>query len=428
MNIYKVSIISGIETVIKLVAGFLVLKMLAFNAGPEGVGKFGQFQNFLSIIVVLVSGGFVTGLVRFVSEEANRDELAGVEHVPSTDYIKGAFTFGFFASTLICVFLILAAENLSLYIFDSNGFEVIFYLLAPGLFLIVIYQVSIAYLNGVRLIRAMVYIKLVASFSLLIIGVGLIYFYGLYGGLVGLMCMQMVGGAFAIKVFLSLPSFSWEWLKPCFNKKIQSDLSSYWLMSLMSLISTALVMMLIRKHVVLEGSWVIAGLWEATSKLSELSLLVVTTALTVYYVPMLSKSSAGVEQISLLLKVTLLALVAAVIISGVVYFFREFFIVTLFSEQFLSISEVVKFQLVGGLFKIVGWVIGFHMLIKSKPAVFIMAELVFGLILYVLSIFLFDLYGLLGLTYAFLANNVLFCLFGATYLSFYFKEGSFVNG
>ena len=97
MNIYKVSFISSIETVVKLVAGFVILKLLAFYAGPEGVAKFGQFQNFLTIIIVFIAGSFVTGLVRFISENSNAKKQVSLNKLSNTDYIRGAFSFGFLA-------------------------------------------------------------------------------------------------------------------------------------------------------------------------------------------------------------------------------------------------------------------------------------------------------------------------------------------
>lgn len=427
MNIYKVSFISSIETAIKLLAGFVILKLLAFYTGPEGVAKFGQFQNFLTIIIVFISGGFVTGLVRFISENSNAKKQASLNKESNTDYIRGAFSFGFLASSLISIVLILAAHNLSLYIFGTNEFTTIFYILAPALFFIVIYQVSVAYLNGARKIKEMILIKLISSLSLLFVGAVLIYLYGLYGSLVGLIYMQFVAAVFAVKVLWSLPSFSWEWFKLDLNKKVQFDLSSYWLMSLMSLISSALVLMLIRKHIAIEDSWASAGLWEAMWKISELSMLLVTTALTVYYVPMLSKAQTNLEQTSLLVKVITLGLAIACTISGVIYVLREFVISTLFSKDFLDIAGVIKLQLVGGILRIVGWVIGFHMLIKARPTVFIMTELIFGMTLYLLSISLFDTYGILGLTYAFLANNLMFLFAGTVYLIMYFKKGMLSN-
>lgn len=428
MNIYKTSFISSVETAIKLISGFVLLKLLALHAGPEGVGKFGQFQNFLTIIIMVISGGFVTGLVRFISESLTIKNPSEYSDFSPDDYMAGAFSFGYLASALVSLLLITTSHELSIYIFGTEKFTAIFYLLAASLGFIVIYQIAVAYLNGARKIKELIVIKIISSLSLVFIGSTLIYFNGLVGSLIGLISMQVVAGMFALKVICSLPNFRLKWFKPTFNNRIQLRFSTYWFMSLISLISSALVLILIRTHIVSSESWSAAGLWDAMWKVSELSLLLVTTALVVYYVPMLSSAESQNDQLVLLYKVTVFALISASVISIIIYNLREFVIRFLFSSDFLTIAYVVKFQLIGSVIRIVGWVIGFHMLIKANPKIFIMSELVFGLTFYLLSISLFDVYGILGLSYAFLLNNVSFLLVGLAYLWLYFRKGMFANG
>jgi len=69
MNIFKTSFLSAIETAVKLASGFVVIKYIAIETGPSGVAFFGQFQNFFSAFLILISGGFTTGLVRYSSQE-----------------------------------------------------------------------------------------------------------------------------------------------------------------------------------------------------------------------------------------------------------------------------------------------------------------------------------------------------------------------
>ena len=420
MNILKVSFFSTIETALKLVAGLVVLKLLAFNAGPEAVAKFGQFQNFLSIITVLISGSLITGLVKFVSEKST--EKTYLKTLERMAYLNAGLSFGFFCSILISLVLILSADKLSLYIFSTTDLKIIFYFLAISLIFIVIYQATISYLNGLGMIKEMVLVKVFSSFSLLLFGSSLIYFYGFIGSLIGLICIQVASGFFALIFLFNLNEFSWRLLKPSYNKNLQKKLAPYWVMNLVSLISSALVLILIRKHVAVSSGWGAAGIWEATWKISELSLLLITTALTVYYVPMLSRTNNVKAEVDRLSKVTFFALTTAIFISILIYMLREVFIVTLFSEKFLGVTAIIKFQLLGGLIRIVGWVIGFHMIIKSRPSVFIFTEVVFGCTFYFLSILLFNLYGLVGLTYAFMINNLFFLFFGFVYLTNYFYK------
>jgi O-antigen/teichoic acid export membrane protein len=424
MNLLKVSFISAVETAVKLITALIVIKMLAIYSGPEGVARFGQFQNVLSILIILVSGSSVTGLVKYVSEIDSKPD-AGALIV--SDYFQGAFTFGVIASVLLSVLLVFNAEQMSYYVFDSKKYEGLFLYLSFGLIFIVFYQIAIAYLNGLRLIKEMIAIKLVASVFLLLCGTVLVYFFGLYGSLFALVGMQIVGGGYALWLMNRLSLFSWGWFKLNFIKKVQVDLSYYWLMGLVTLISTPVVLFFVRAHIATTASWATAGMWEAMWKISELSLMMVTTALTVYYVPMLSKSITKVEQLTVIGKVMLLALASASAISLFIYLFRDFFITLLFSSEFLEVSNILRFQLLGGIFRVAGWVIAFHMIVKAKPIFFITVELSFGLLFFMLSILFFDLHSLEGLTYAFLINNVLYCLFALIYLVMFYKVGKVIN-
>lgn len=418
MNILKVSFFSAVETAIKLIAGLVVIKMLAIYSGPEGVAKFGQFQNVLSILIVLVSGSFVTGLVKYVSEISSKSDDG---FLTVSDYFQGAFTFGVIATFLLSLLLVFNAEQISTYIFDSKEYKNLFLYLPLGLIFIVLYQIVIAFLNGLRLIKEMIIIKLVASAYLLLFGTVFVYFFGLYGGLLALLGMQVVGGMYSIWLIRRLSFFSWGLFGLKFVKRVQLDLSYYWLMGLVTLVSTPVVLFFVRTHIVTTESWATAGMWEAMWKISELSLMLVTTALTVYYVPMLSRSSTKIEQLVLIGRVMLLAIISASAVSSFIYIFRDFLIAVLFSSEFLEISNILVFQLLGGVFRVAGWVIAFHMLIKAKPMFFIFVELSFGLLFFMLSVSLFDLYGLEGLTYAFLINNIIYCFFALIYLVIFYK-------
>jgi len=57
MNIVRASFYSAMATASRLVAGLVVIKLVAWFAGPEGVGKLGQFMSLMSLLAVLAGGG-----------------------------------------------------------------------------------------------------------------------------------------------------------------------------------------------------------------------------------------------------------------------------------------------------------------------------------------------------------------------------------
>ncbi len=415
MNLYKVSFISAVETIIKLIAGILMVKILANHDGPEGVAKLGYFQNLFTILSTIVIGGIATAVVKNSSNYS-------INNAFLIRYLTTAIFFGFFAAALLTIYLFFNALQLSQNIFESPKPIGIFYLLAITLFFTVLYQSAISYLNGLRMIKEMVLLKITNSTFLIFASILLIPFYGVIGSLISLFCAQIISGLLGLYFLISHLDFSLLSKKLLGNKKIQLEIFFYWFMNTVSLISSAIVLMLIRSRIVETKGWVDAGLWEAVWRICDLSLLLVTTSLAVYFLPTLSSTKVKKDELKLIFDVLVLAVSIAILISLTVYLFRSFFIGLLFSSEFKSIQEILTYQLLGAVLKVIAWVIGFHLLIKSRPIFYLSSEVFFGFSFFLFSIFFYDNYGIKGLTYAYALNNLFFVIVGFFYLKNYFKK------
>ena len=124
MKILTTSFISAIETIFKLVVGLIVVKLITSANGPEGVSRYSQLQNFISIITVLISGASTVGLVKYTSENLKIKNLN-----KGVDYLKSVITFGLIASSICIVLLTIESENISSYLFGSNHFNNIIYII-----------------------------------------------------------------------------------------------------------------------------------------------------------------------------------------------------------------------------------------------------------------------------------------------------------
>jgi len=420
MNIFRVSFLSAIETSIKLVAGFIIIKLLAILYGPEAVAKFGQFQNVFTVLTVLASGSFITGLVKYISESYSIvDTKKARKKIAS--YIQGSITFSIITSTILFLALGIFSSKISFYVFSSQNFRSIFIFLAFAIFFISIYQITIAYLNGLRRIKEMVSLKIFSSLLMMVLGSISIYFYGLIGGLFAIIIAPTFAGLIGIWFMLKKSLISISFFKLKIERQIQSDLGIYWGMNIITLISSPLVLFYIRRYIVSLEGWEAAGLWESIWKLSDLSCLLITTALSVYFIPMLSRARKISEQVLLLKKVIVLAVGVTIIISLLMFLLRDFLILSLFSDKFLIIADVLKYQLIAGPLRMITWIISLYMLIKAKPIIFISIELFFGSTLYIFSVVLFKQFGLDGLGYAFLLNNILSSIVASGYLIYFLR-------
>ena len=115
-----------------------------------------------------------------------------------------------------------------------------------------------------------------------------------------------------------------------------------------------------------------------------------------------------------------------VLISCVlIYFLRYYVIILLFSADFLKISEILMWQLIGDFFKIAAWILSYVLISKARIKIFIFSELLFSLTYLCLCYLLVKSFGLEGTSMAFCLNMILYFIFMLCVLRkllFYKKE------
>lgn len=137
-------------------------------------------------------------------------------------------------------------------------------------------------------------------------------------------------------------------------------------------------------------------------------LLVITTSLSVYYLPRLAELRNKNElrkEIFSVYKLIIPLLVAATI---VIYFLRKLIIQILFTKEFAGMQELFGFQLVGDIFKMAGWILGYLMIAKAMTKTYITMEFVSysGQVLF--SCGFVALCGTVGATIGYAVGNLLY--------------------
>jgi PST family polysaccharide transporter len=74
-------------------------------------------------------------------------------------------------------------------------------------------------------------------------------------------------------------------------------------------------------------------------------------------------------------------------------------------------SELFLFQLIGDVIKIASWLLGYIMIAKAMTKLFIFTEIFFTLTFIGQSAFFIKIYGIIGLTIAFMLNYVFYLVF-----------------
>ncbi|KIE19465.1 lipopolysaccharide biosynthesis protein [Vibrio sinaloensis] len=404
MNLIKTSILSFVATAIKILAGLVINKAVSIFIGPAGLAAIGQFQNALGIIQTFAKGGINSGVTKYTAEY--NDDIDSRRALWSTSL----------KLTLICsgpisVILVFLSSYISEYIFKTDNYAYVFVVFGFTLALFSINQLLLSILNGLKEIRTFISINIIQSIYSLIFTTLLIVFFKLDGALIAMVTNQSVIFIIVLWKLREHKKIIVDNFNGYFDTEQSKKLLSYSLMALISAFTAPVSLMVVRDYIGENVSWDAAGYWQAMTYISTMYLMVITTALSTYYLPRLSEIKGKSELREELKKGYLVLLPLVIVLSALVYVLKDFVIWALFTEDFKAMRELFRWQLIGDVFKISSWLVAYLMLAKALTKMFIITEIVFAFSYTLLSLLLVDKFGVVGATYSYALNYVIYLIF-----------------
>lgn len=403
MNLLKTSALNGIAVIIKTATMFILNKVLAVYVGPSGYAVIGQFQNFIQIVTSFAGGAINTAVIKYTAqyyEDENRQRAIW----------RTAGSIVLLFSIIIAFLILVLQKQLSIYIFQTAEFQSVFVWFAVFLLFFNFNALFLAILNGKKEILKLVIANIIGSlFSLAITGILAIKF-GLYGALVALSIYQST--AFLVTLLLCYKSdwFKFKYLFGKIDPDITRKFAGFALMALTSALCVPLSQIAIRTYMTVKFGIEYAGYWEAMIRLSGAYLMLVTTTLSVYYLPRLSELSAISDikkEVYLGYKIIFpVALVGAIL----VYLLRDWIIGLLFTDAFLPMRDLFLWQMIGDSLKIGSWILAYLMLSKAMTKLFIVTEIIFSVSLVILTYLFTKIFGFEGVSIAYLVNYAFYWL------------------
>jgi len=110
------------------------------------------------------------------------------------------------------------------------------------------------------------------------------------------------------------------------------------------------------------------------------------------------------------------------LLSLSIWLLRDFIIHILFTPDFIAMRDLFQFQLIGDFLKIGSWLLGFLLLAKAMTRTFIITEVLFAVSFVVMSFYLVERYGVIGATYAFALNYLVYWIVMEWVVWRYLKE------
>ena len=402
-DIVKVFSLTSISTLVRMLTGFISVKVVSVLIGPSGIALLGQLNSFSLIVMNLATGGINNGVTKYIAEDQENPQKI-------RQYLSTAFKITLYCSLLVGLFMIVSHRFLSTIIMKSDGYGYVFVIFGVTIFLYALNNLLLSIINGFKKYKIFVKIRIANCIIGLVFTLLLVYFWGLKGALISAVTYQSI--MLFISVWMARKEF-WmniQFFKSKLDRVITKKFAHYTLMAFVTMATEPVSQLILRGYVISHISAVEAGWWEAMNRLSNMYLMVITSSFGVYYLPRLSELKENHElrhEIYKAYKVILPLLCAG---FAVIYFLRMLIIKILFTPEFYPMQQLFIWQLGGDLFKISSWLVAFLMVAKSMTKAFISTEILFSALFVGLSFVFIHFNGVVGITQAYMINFAIYTI------------------
>lgn len=401
MTLIKTSLLNGIAVVIKMLTMLGLNKILAIYVGPAGYAAIGNFQNAAQMITTFASGAINTGVVKYTAEYYDDEEK-------QRQVWRTAGTIAVLGSVITGIGVAVFSKQIAQWFLQDESYNTVFIWFSVTLVFFIFNTLLLAILNGKKEIHRYIIANIAGSLFALAVTSVLAVQFGLHGALTALAIHPSF--AFVITLYLCYKAdwFKFSYLFGRLDKQVVLNLSKYTAMALTSAACVPVSHILIRTHLADTLGMDAAGYWEAMWRLSAAYLMLVTTTLSLYYLPKLSELKDPKEIKAEILQGYKIILPVAAACGLVIYLLRDFIIGVLFTSGFIPMRDLFAWQMVGDTLKIGSWILAYLMLGKAMTKLFISTEIIFAASFYGLTVMLTNLYGLEGVTIAHAVNYAVY--------------------
>ncbi|ARG97149.1 O-antigen translocase [Legionella micdadei] len=401
MTLIKTSLINAIAVGVRILSLLGINKLLALYVGPAGYAALGQFQNAVTMITTFASGALNSGVVKYTAEYYQDEEKQRAVW-------QTAGTIACIGSVFTSLLIVLFRKPLTSWFLHDEVYSSVFLWFAASLLLFVFNALFLAIMNGKKEIKRYVAANIAGSLLALLITSILVINSGLYGALVALAVFQSV--AFFVSLFICSRAtwFRLTYVIGKFDKQIARDLAKFTLMALTSAVCIPVSHLFIRHHLGVTIGWDAAGYWEAIWRFSAAYLLLITTTLSIYYLPRLSELNDPLALKKEIMQGYKIILPAVTLAALLIYLLRDLIINLLFSPEFYPARVLFLGQAVGDILKIGSWVLAYTMLSKAMTKYFILTEILFSISLYFTVVLMTNCWGLQAATWAYALNYLIY--------------------
>lgn len=395
------SIFGGVQ-VFNIVVNLVRGKFVAIILGPEGMGITSLFNSASNTIQRFASLGLNQAIVRETAIASEDNENGEKVFHTIRNLIRLTALLGLLICAVFCV-------PLSRITFGSADYAWQFLLLALAVGLAILSSGKLAVLQGLHEVKRISKASIVGGLTGLFVGVPLYYIFGDKGIVPAIVALSLSFYLFYTinlrKVHPVVDSgFSWKENLPIIKKLLLLGM-----VLMASDLIGSLVTYLLNLFLRIQGSIDDVGLFQAANSVTNQYAGLVFAAMAMDYYPRLSKVAHDNKEMGVIVnrQTEIVSLIIAPAMC-VLILSAPLVIRVLLSEKFLNIIPLMRWMGLGILLKALSFPMGYITFAKGNKKVFFLLEGLTGNILYLLlGAGGFYLFGLIGLGYALVAENLI---------------------
>lgn len=386
----KITSLKTASVITRIIAGILTSKAIAIFIGADGLALIGNLRNFVGSTQAMATLGFYNGVVKYVSKF--KEDLQNLSKTLST-----VFYFGFISTILISFFCYFKADLINDIIFPTyNNYAYIIKIFAIVLPFYSLNMFSFSIMNGFSKYKILIIINIIGQILGVSITVLLIYQNKIDGALISVVIAEsiiflitLVGiiNRRSLAPLIQVKQVSWGVLK---------KMAPYSVMALFSAVVLPIVSLIIRSYIIENVGYKDAGFWEAMTRISKYYLMLVTSLMAVYILPRFSEIDSIKEFRKEVLSFYKAVMPSFIVGLFIIYFLRSHIVLFIFSKEFEPVENLFLWQLLGDLLKVLSMVIVYQFLAKKMFWHYVVTEIFFLVMLYLLSVYFVDTYGVKG--------------------------------
>jgi PST family polysaccharide transporter len=368
--------------------------------GTSGMALLGSFKNFTSMFKSMSTLGINNLVVKLVVE--NKNDKKELSIIYST-----FFWLFLIVSVLLGGVVLFFSEFICGFLFFNDKYSIPIQFFGLFLPLVVINAFWMAIYNGLEEFKKIVFIQIISNILVFGLTAFLIWKQNIFGGLLSVAVTELL---LVLVTFLFVRRdknyFQFD-LQRIIDKKYFNAILQFSSMALLSAVIIPMTLILIRNFIVKQYSIEEAGIWDGVNKLSSFYMLIFSSGLSLYYMPKLSSLKTDGEfkvEVKSYFKV-FVPLFATMLI--LVFFLKGVIIDLAFTSEFSRIKEVLIWQLLGDLLRIMTLAFGYQIVAKAMIKKYFILEITFNMLYLFLSYYLIQIFSFEGALQAYFYANLI---------------------